>query len=396
MTKNRLTLMLAAVASTVAANNALAVDPQSLVIGGTVLTPTLSVSEAYDDNVWAAPGKDVDSMVTTIAPSLLLGALDGLNSYLIRYDLVREEVHSSSDDSHTDHDFLASAHLEINARNRLDFNANYVKRTARRDTTNRLFGETGNKSKSFDVGAMYGFGAESARTQIELGVNKGRLRYDNNFNSGSFTREKERDTTGLNTTLYYRLTGKTKALAEVIYTDYDYESAASLLNGDSRAYRAGLEWEATAKTTGRVSVGREHKRFDKGSQSSLSKPSWAASVEWQPRTYSTFTLGSYRLIEEGSATETSIDTTSTDLGWVHDWTSDLSSNIGYTIAKQDYDGLSNNGREDDIDTARVGLTYKMLRWMDVGLNYQFHDTESNDPNSEYDRNVVGLNITVSL
>ena len=395
MTKDKHLLMFFTAMAT-GFGQAVAVEPQPIRVGGLAVTPTLMVSEAYDDNVFNAPGKEVDSMVTSLAPSLMISAQDGFNFYQLKYDVLSERVHSSDEDSHTDHDVSAQVHLEFNSRHRLDLGASYVKQTARRDTTNRLFDETGNKSESVDVGAKYGFGAESATAQIELGLNYGQLRYDNNFNSGSLTREKERDTASADITFYYRVGPKTRLLAETIYTDYDYESSTSTLSGDSTIYRVGVEWKATAKTTGRISVGKEKKNFDTGPGSDVSKPSWAASISWQPRTYSTFTVSSYRLIEEGSSTETFIETTATELTWDHDWTARLGSHFSYGFINQEYSGLSNSGRDDDIDTLSAGLNYQMLRWLNVGLYYKYNNTDSNDSNSEYERNVFGINATMTL
>ena len=59
-------------------------------------------------------------------------------------------------------------------------------------------------------------------------------------------------------------------------------------------------------------------------------------------------------------------------------------------------GKSNGGREDDVDNINLGMGYKLKRWLDVGVYYKYTDTESNDPASAFDRNLVGMTVDVSL
>ncbi|MEH6542452.1 MAG: outer membrane beta-barrel protein [Porticoccaceae bacterium] len=393
MANNKMAWVLGALTTTVISHQTLALEPDPNETG---FIPSVTVGEAYDDNVWRARRGEVESWVTTVAPSLVFRAKDGLNLYQFKYDLLHNEVHSSKDDSHTDHDAKVLAHIEFTARHRLDFDVNYVNKTQERDSSNRLFNETGDELSTFDGGFVYGFGAKSAKGQVDIGLNMGQRRYDNNRNSGSFNRQNEFDRKGGSGAFYYRVGAKTRVLAEVIYIDYDYKSSTSLLSGDSKIYRVGVEWNATAKTGGRVSFGRENRDYDASSISGVSRPSWAASLRWQPRTYSTFALSSESLIWEGGGTETSTEVTATELTWDHEWAKRWNSHIGYKFENYDYQGSFNNNREDDVDTVSLGLNYKMRRWLEVNLFYEYSETDSNNLFSEYDRNVLGMKIGMSF
>ncbi|PHS73116.1 MAG: hypothetical protein COB22_02285 [Cycloclasticus sp.] len=377
-----------------------AVDALPIDFAGMNFTPTLMLSESYDDNVWNAPTINANgersSWVTKISPEFVLTAQDRLNVYQLSYRVTREEVHSSSGDSHTDHNAAVTAHLEFNARNRLDLKTSYEDVKARRDSENNIFRESGNESESYNVGGVYGYGANTAKGQIEIKANRGSLRYNNNVSTGSMTRESERDVTELGTTLYYRIAPKTRVLAEVQHRDYDYKSSTSLLDGDSTIYRLGVAWDATAKTSGAIRIGREKKEFDASGLSSVSNPSWDATITWQPRTYSAFTLSTSSLVEEGSATENHIKRESTKLSWDHRWNNRLSSNAYYSFTNQEYTGSTNDSREDDISNFSIGVNYQFRRWMDVGLQYQYLDNDSNDPASDYDKNIIGVMVTLSL
>ncbi|MBQ0799814.1 MAG: outer membrane beta-barrel protein [Porticoccaceae bacterium] len=393
MANKKMAWVLVALTISVISHQALALEPDPNKTG---FIPSVTVGESYDDNVWRARSGEVESWITTVAPSLVFRAKDGLNLYQFKYDLLHDEVHSSKDDSHTDHDAKVLARIEFTARHRLDFNLSYVDETQERDSSNRFFNETGDEISTFDGGFIYGFGAKSAKGQVDIGLNMGQRRYDNNRNSGSFNRQSEYDRKGGSGAFYYRVGAKTRVLAEVIYIDYDYKSSTSLLSGDSKIYRVGVEWNATAKTGGRISFGRENRDYDASSISSVSRPSWAASVRWQPKTYSTFTLSSEGLIWEGGGTETSTEVTATELTWDHEWTTRWNSHIGYKFENYDYQASFFNNREDDVDTVSLGLNYKMRRWLDVSLFYEYSETDSNNLFSEYDRNVLGMKIGMSF
>jgi len=51
-------------------------------------------------------------------------------------------------------------------------------------------------------------------------------------------------------------------------------------------------------------------------------------------------------------------------------------------------------REDKRPTAGLGLTWRALEWMDIGLNYRFRSVDSTIDTNDYDENRVSVRITV--
>ncbi|WP_116472399.1 outer membrane beta-barrel protein [Zobellella maritima] len=402
MSKQHTLFTLSAVATGIIfAGQASAIEPQPIDLGGVGLVPTLKISETYDDNVKEASGipgdEERSSWVTTIEPSLTLAARERLNTYQLSYSLSNSIYHSSHEDDHTDHFLRADSHMEFSARSRLDLNAGYSKQQDTVDSTNREFDEIGNKYHSTNVGGLYGFGAQAAKMQLELGANHEWRKYDNNRDSGSLTREKDRDTLSLVTTGYYRVAPKTRLLAEVQYSDYDYTT--SNLDSEDYRYLVGVTWDATAKTTGTAKFGYQEKEFDDPSKGSTNGGAWDVGVSWSPVTYSTFSLNTGSNIGEGSSTEDFIDTDTYSLTWSHTWAPRFSSDVGYSLTKKDYEGgsgSSNAGRKDELDSYNLSLNYNMRRWLDLGLGYSYKDNSSNFDDSRFDRNQVFFNVNMSL
>src|SRR5690625_3582554 len=124
-----------ALAATATAFNASALEPMQIKAGGLDITPVLSLSETYDDNIRENGINEESSWVTNINPNVLVEAIDGLNVYQLEYDINHALVHSSRDDDYTNHKLRGMAHFELNSRNRLTFNARYDHTETLTDTT---------------------------------------------------------------------------------------------------------------------------------------------------------------------------------------------------------------------------------------------------------------------
>jgi len=371
--------------------NAWAVDPQRIKLSdGLSLTPTLQVSERYDDNFRAVEENEESSWITSITPTFVLAAEGRKSAYQLSYSAASDIFHSSQKDNNTDHHLLGDAVFEFDARNRLKLNAGYnrIEETAAQSTQTRRSMEN-DRYTTANAGGVYSFGAQTARTQLDLGASYQELRYQN---SGGLNADKERDTTALSSTVYYRVAPKTRALVELRHTDYDYVSN-DRLNSYNIAMLTGLTWDATAKTTGTVKFGAEKKRFDTAALDDNSGSMWEVGVKWMPRSYSTFNLQTRRALDEGDDGASAIQTQSTTLSWKHQWLDRLNSDVSYTYTDQQYQDYK---RDDRLNVFGIGLTYEMRRWLDIGVGYKYADNDSTMALESYERNIYSISFTASL
>jgi hypothetical protein len=268
------------------------------------------------------------------------------------------------------------------------------------DNRNSTFKTENDKYNSKNVGGVYTFGAEAARTQIEFGANYDELRYDNSKRytptGPRINSEKERDATALRSTVFYEVAPKTKALLEARYTDYKYQNknfGRDKLDSKNKGVLVGVTWDATAKTSGTFKIGRERRSFDSSDYGSQSTGMWEAGVTWAPLTYSTFELNTRQGFDEGNDGASSIKTQSTRLGWKHYWMDRLYSDTSYTRTDQKYQQTVK--REDNTDNYGLSLTYQARRWLDVGIGYTYTDRASDVKNERYTRNIYALTINAS-
>jgi len=226
--------------------------------------------------------------------------------------------------------------------------------------------------------------------QLELAVDQERKRYDNR---GTLNQDKDRDTRSLSATAFYRLAPKTRALFEISSTDFDYVSSTSL-DSANHSYFAGLTFDATAKTSGTVKIGREKKNFDVPEERDPSLTAWHADLTWKPRTYSAFRLTARHGINEGSSEEQFIENRMAGLAWNHKWSSFFSSDLGYVRSKMNYDNAAN--REDITDSYRVGLTWDVRRWLSLELGYRYRERDSNVALENFERSLYSAGMKLSL
>lgn len=380
---------LAVAISMVACANAWALEPMGIKLDdGHTLTPTLQVSERFDDNFRAVEVGEEDSWITAITPTITLAGKGRKSSHSLTYSATSDIFQSSSNDDNTDHHVTADLGFEFDARNKLKLNAgyHYIEETASKDQSIE-----NDKFDTYNAGGVYSYGVEGALAQLELAANVKRLQY---HNSGTLNADKEYDSAAFNVTGYYRVGSKTRALLEARHTGYDYITNTGL-NSNNIALLGGVTWDATAKTTGSIKLGAEKKRFDVATLDDKNGSMWEVGVTWQPLTYSTFNLSTRRGLDEGSAGATAIKSQNSTLGWKHEWLDRLTSDANYTHITQDYEDQASQ-REDTIDSLGLGLTYEMRRWLDVGVGYKYAETDSNIAGESDKRNIFLISLTGSL
>lgn len=405
LTQNALIAMASAMA-TCASINAGAIEPQYIQLSdSTAFIPGLQIKESYDDNLHGDESHEQSSWITTVAPSFTLAGAGSKSSYLLSYALLSDTFHSSQEDNNADHIFNAETGLEFNARNRLKLKAGF---RSVEDTFTQNQNQENDRSERSDVGGVYTYGARTARGQIDLGANYEELRYNN---SDGLNSDEERDTTALKGVLYYRVAPLTRLLLEARHTDYDYLTASknSSTNID---LLAGVTWEATAKTSGSIKVGRGQKDYEDSSIDDASTGMWEVGVQWKPRTYSTFSLSTRRAFDEGSNgriigndgsdggdslstndDDSAVRLLTSTLGWKHYWKKHWFTDLSYSRTDVEY--LDTN-REDRIDGFSLGLTYEARRWLDVSLGYRHAENDSDLRTESYERNIYVLTFNASL
>ena len=404
------------VASVMVSGSALALDPAPVNRGSPIeFVPTLSLSQGYDDNINQDPAGDEESSnVTRIWPNFLLRAQSRANRYQFSYRPRIFLYSHESDDNRADHLLNGRAQWEFNGRNRLRLSTDASRTQAILNDTNRTAGEDeGDINEKLSLDAIHTFGAQDARGQLEFRAGHLWNRYANNLTTveteegrvGSNKQSKEYDSLRLGTTFFLRVAPKTRALVEGRYESFDYLWAPSTLDSENIGARVGLTWQATAKTSGSVRIGRLEKDFDDAAKADEQITDWQAQLSWNPVEHATFRLQTQNSLEEGGesseavVTEEAIEQTRWSINWEHAWDERWKSTLGYSIADRDYLASTgdNVGRVDETTTLSLKLDYEIQRWLAFGFEVQVKDKDSSrGPASSYEQNTYFFTVNVSL
>ena len=373
-----------------------ALEPSSIAVGNLALTPTVDVAVGHTDNLYNSTHNETSTWFSKVRPSFDLQGQKGGLVAGVAYALEQGSYFSSHDDDYTDHALSGYATAEFDSRKKLEILAEYLKlHDARSDSRsgNSLSPTQVDKPSKYTVkalGATYTYGAHEATGQIVVG---GRVEDKSYDNFRTITAAQDRMTKTLTGTFYYRISPKTRLLVEARLRDIDYDLSSVTLDSSETRLQFGAEWDATAKTSGRVKFGVLRKDFDDDSRDTLTTSSWEAGVNWAPRTYSVFDLSTSRTAEESGGAEDYIDSTRWTLGWTHGWSDRFSTRLSHTLLNEEYEGTT---VDNDTNTTTLGLNYDMRRWLTLGADFSHKSFSSNIAGADYDSNEVIFRVQGSL
>lgn len=379
-----------------ASSSVLAIEPAPVDMGGFDMIPTLNLSTAYDDNPFSeTDGNPDDSFVTIVNPNLQFVAQQGESVYSLDVGVTHGIFHDSTDDNYTDFNIAANTNLVFNSKNSLNLSAGYLDGHEDRGSGSSqgigdfISGPTEYHDSTF--GAKYTYGSSSSQGRLELSADYLSKVFDNFI---TLNQNRERKDYSVAAKFLYAVSSDTDVTAEVRNTVIDYNRQQALRDSDEMEYFVGLEWQATAKTSGYAKIGMGDKKFDSIFNTDPgTEVSWDVGVTWEPRSYSTVSINTSREEEETVSTGAFIDTTTYGVSWNHGWTEQVSTDIFYNFRNEEYVG---SGQDDDIDNYGAKVTYAFDRWLDIGLAYDYSDKASTINLLEYDRSKVILSFDISL
>lgn len=383
-----------------------AVEPASLTSGPLKVYPSITVDAAYDDNIYTTATDEKDSWITIISPKVLLEAQKGANTYSLQYSAKIGSYNDASDDNYDNHQLLAKAEIQANAQVGFNLQAEYLKGSDARGSTDRVASDDPDEWHSTGVGGVFRYGGENAKGRVEIEADHVRKRYDNNRD---ITSTADLDQTTLGATFYWRVKPKTSLLFQVQNIEFDYQEDpySSFVkrdfsqDSDETRYLVGVTWDATAKTSGTIKVGRLEKDFDDSARDDYSGTSWDVGVKWSPKTYSTvdFTTGS--TTNETTGIGDTIEEQYYGASWNHSWNSRFSTTAHAKFSDLDYHGdtpASGPDRNDELEVYGLAAKYEMRRWLNIGASYTYSENDSDSiiADEDFEQSVFMLSVEASL
>jgi hypothetical protein len=349
----------------------------------------LTLGYRHDNNLFASASAPVSDFVRSLAPGATWTGAAGKHRYRLGYQGQWANHARFHSEDHQDHAFDGTVALDLHRKFKVEIDTGIEFGTdARGGLTSRqvTFGER-DKWRRHHLGASAQLGRRIATAQLIASARNSGIRYRNNRQSSRDT-----DTLDLGLEGRWNFSPRLSAIAAGGVAANDYQDPATPL--DSREYEAliGVEWEATAKTSGRVLVGSLWKDFDDPSRRGFHGRNWEAEVNWEPRSYSKLTAYASR-----DATESAFGGTGTaildtyGLKWRHALSNRWVLNAGFEFSTSDLDG----GNSEDQFLSSFGFSYSITRWLDFGVNYESIRRRSNPGNRDFGDQSLGIEFTGS-
>ncbi|WP_372771174.1 outer membrane beta-barrel protein [Pseudoalteromonas sp.] len=364
---------------------------------GFIVTPLLDLGLKHDDNIYSRSSDETSSAIFTVDPSVNFLLDDGVNSYTIDVGILSGFYSEDSTDNFVDGFLGLGGHFEPSSKSRFDINLDANWTTEQRGTG--LTEGTGNtvdkpiRYAEQTLSGEYEYGSKSAFGRLAVMAeyyNKDYLNYKEQ------TQYRNLEHVMLGGKFIYNTQSGSDAFVELKNTAVNYDvTNPNELSRDSNDINAsvGIEWEATALTSGSAKIGYEEKEFDDSGRAKHSGISWEVGVTWQPLTYSSLDFTTSKSADETLTEGDFIDATTLGVAWTHDWNDRVSSQLAVDYSDEKYVGIN---RDDSELTLTAAIDYQMLRWVGFNFYIEIVDKDSTNDNIYFDKNVVGVNTRLSL
>ncbi|MBT1452458.1 outer membrane beta-barrel protein [Glaciecola sp. XM2] len=378
-------------------------DSASFPFGSFDVTPVVDLALRYDDNVIRSDINAIESWSRIIAPQITMSSSLGASDVTFGYRIVNEDFFSTSADDATDHFLFAQSNVEFDSRNRLIASLNFEDGHDRRGSNFSIgLGEQlteTDKFKESDFDLLYSYGAFNASGRLDLNFNITELNYDRDI---PVYRARDRVSTTVGGTFFYRISPATDATFDVIYTNISYKfdlEQGNPLDSRELSYLVGLDWEATSKTSGFAKIGYEQKNFTSSQRTDFSGIDWTLGVLWEPVAYSSVEITTSADSNETNGEGDFIRGENYSIEWRHEWLERFRTSVRFSLANDVYEGQIADDlaiREDDYQRFQATAYYQFRRWLNFELAYIYDERDSNRNRINYGRNQLFLNALITL
>lgn len=369
-------------------------DPLGIRAGTFLIFPSLTVSETYDDNIFATPDDEVDDFITEVSPrvravsnfvrhrlGLSVGADIGL--YL-----------DESDENYQDYFGEVDGRLDILRSTYLDAQVGIGRFHEGRDDPEDVGGDEPTEYDRYE-----GELALNHTINRLFGRLTGRVAVFDFDDAGTVSND-DRDRTDYDALLRvgYIVSPRFNVFTEGRYTiedrDQDVDDAGFERDSDGWEIRGGAAVDITTVLFGEAYVGYRTESFDDPAFDDVDGISFGVDLTWNPTTLTTVVLSGDSDIEATTQAGAAGNfQSSIGLSVDHELLRNLlvGARIGYL--RDDFDGID---RVDNRFDVGASVTYLINRYLSVEGGYLFSDRSSDVDTEEYTRNRIILGITAQL
>ena len=368
--------------------------------GSFMVYPEVTLGLSYDDNVFGTPTTTDESLIYGVRPSVSVESDFGrhalnFNAYS---DSAFYEAETSED--HTDWGASADGVVEISPLTQVQAMVSYDQLSEDRTSTNRVAGGAERTEYSVFNATAY-LNQRFNRMTASVGASYTENDYDDTPAIGGGILDQDfRDHVKweVPVRLSYDVSADTSVFVRGTYNtrEYDQQPPAVAVNRDSDGYDVGVgaAFDFTNLLRGEAWVGYISQEYDQVGFQSIDGIDFGLSAEWYASELTTVTAGVDRSVEESTSGGSSghLDT-NFNLGIAHELQRNIILTADASYLDVEFEGIT---RTDETISAGVGAQYLLNRNAEISLDYDYVTRDSTVTGQDYDKSVVGLQLTLKL
>lgn len=343
------------------------VDPLGVRLGSFLMFPRVSVTEEYNDNIFATDDDETDDFITIIEPRLSLES--DWSRHALNFGAgIEAGLHADNQSqNYVDADATLDGRLDITRDQAIRGSLGYARRHEQPEDVDT---NVTNQNNDFDVftGAVR---YDNRFGRFRAGVDGDATRYEYE-DQGDLQENNIKDKLvyGGGARLGYEVTRGYEAFGRLSASRSNFDTSGGGYN-DSYGIQAvfGVGLDLGGVLFGDVFAGYLGEFFDDSGIDEIHAPTFGGSLTWNVSTLTTLTAAVTRTA--AATTESGADSyvrTDGKLTVDHELLRNLLLNANFLVANYDYEGVD---REDYVFGAGIGARYLMNRNLYATLGYQY-------------------------
>lgn len=371
---------------------------QEVRLGSFIVGGGLTLSELYDDNIYATESAEVGDYVTIVTPELYLES--DWERHRLRVEGGAEIGRYASNDGEDYEDAWigADGKYDISKDSNVFGGGRISREHEDRESPDDV---NGTEPTTFArVQGHVGVAHKIERTSVRVGVTSERLDFEDVARTGGVINNDDRDRTMYEAggRVGYRASPGLEPFVQALYDlrRYDDEADDNGLDRDSAGYglAAGFQARLAAGLGVEALAGYLHQAYDDASLDDVDALDLGLRLLWESGRGTTLNAFLDRTVEE-----TTLDRASAALDTVagvsveHSLAADLLLDARAVYIDSDFEGIT---RQDDIYSLGAGLKYYFLPNVFLGGEYRLLVQDSSEPGQDYVDNRVLLRLGTQL
>lgn len=381
-------LLLAPAAQTLAAGDGIQAGP-------TLLFPTLTVTETYDDNIGLTSRDEQDDMITSVAPAMRM-VLPVRRFYLEAEGGLDFRSYADFDDENSTNWFVgASGGAEFPGGLSFKVGDTHAERWL---PSSQEYGP----GEDTSLNTLRATAAFAVRNALRLEAAWTRAEYTFDLST-----RRERVENNVQADLYWKFRPRLSAILEAGFSDYAYDSNTAQ-DGTATQLALGLSWDVTAKSTGFAKAGYQWKSYeDENPAGGIEDDGYYTVSAGLRHAFTNRTTAQVDVERSSHESDFSGNPyylrTAIDVSASQRFTAKVYGRAGVRYAHDAYpnetsydnpfdpaDRIESEKRTDDWVEGRLALGFDVTRWLALELGYALAQRASNFDTFDHDVNRVSL------